>query len=228
MSSGSVASSLHRAILNSTISDAYSDGKLDAKERKKIAEEAKRAGVSAEELKSALDVNWNLAQARMAVDNVRGQVVAGNWRDADSKTKQCVKVLREEFEEESAVDMLLRIERLAKFARKHGCGNCGEQSAVAFMYLYQMKIRPLDRMSLGPKVKGNGVDHAFVVIGRAGTKTGKLTDWDKWGPKAVVCDPWGAGYNGSEYGAYTVDLFETRMKAMMPRFEWAYCHHREA
>src|SRR5438105_29150 len=42
-----------------------------------------------------------------------------------------------------------------------GCGNCGEQAAVAFMYLKDAGVRPLDLMAYQ-----DPGDHAFVVIGR--------------------------------------------------------------
>lgn len=76
----------------------------------------------------------------------------------------------------------LNIEILAMDTEKVGCGNCGEQSAVAFVYLKQRGYRPLDWMCIS-----NG-DHAFVVIGRAsGSKESQPASW---GEAAVVCDPW--------------------------------------
>lgn len=68
-------------------------------------------------------------------------------------------------------------------AIKHGCGNCGEHAAVAFMFLHAQKIRPIDFMAL-PKPR----DHNFVIIGRASNSDPK--DYLTWGDEAVVCDPW--------------------------------------
>ena len=64
-----------------------------------------------------------------------------------------------------------------------GCGNCGEQAALALQYLYDNKqVRTLDYMAR------TTADHAFVVIGRAANS--KVEDPSTWGPTAVVCDPW--------------------------------------
>lgn len=68
-------------------------------------------------------------------------------------------------------------------AAELGCGNCGEQAAVAFMYLADRGTRPLDYMAL---VKPG--DHAYVVIGRSSQS--RASDYTTWGEDAVVCDPW--------------------------------------
>ena len=67
-------------------------------------------------------------------------------------------------------------------AIKHGCGNCGELSSTAFMYLLNTKIRPIEKMH----VKGG--DHHFVVIGRRNGSTDD--DVGTWGKDAAICDPW--------------------------------------
>lgn len=63
-------------------------------------------------------------------------------------------------------------------------GNCGEQSAVACVFL-------MLRLACPYPVEWyymEGGDHAFVVINRdAGSNPGKH---DTWGKTAVVCDPW--------------------------------------
>jgi hypothetical protein len=59
-------------------------------------------------------------------------------------------------------------------------------AAVAFMFLYDKGIFPIDYMS------GTNVDHAFVVIGRkAGSDEG---DPKTSGDSAVVCDPCNGNY----------------------------------
>jgi hypothetical protein len=80
----------------------------------------------------------------------------------------------------------------AAIAQLYGCGNCAEQSAIAFRFLDQHRIKPLDYMQ-----RANG-DHAFVVIGRAaGSDEAEYSA--AWGPAAVVCDPWkGEAYEASE------------------------------
>lgn len=82
---------------------------------------------------------------------------------------------------------------IARQTERTGCGNCGEQSAIAFMFLYERKVLPLDIMA----VKGR--DHNYVVIGRAfdeGTGMGVAG----WGEDAVVCDPWkGKAYLAGDF-----------------------------
>lgn len=63
------------------------------------------------------------------------------------------------------------------------CGNCGVQSAVAFVRLRDhWKVFPLDWI----QVKQG--DHGFVVVGRDGTTN--AADPASWNDEAVVCDPW--------------------------------------
>jgi hypothetical protein len=75
-----------------------------------------------------------------------------------------------------------QVKRLKSLSDAADCGNCGEQSAIAFVFLRDCGVRPLDRV--GRKL----IDHAFVVIGRASASS--LDDVRTWGPAAVICDPW--------------------------------------
>lgn len=79
--------------------------------------------------------------------------------------------------------MPLIIRSTAAKAAELGCGNCGEQAAIAFEFLKSKSVRPMDYMVF--KEPG---DHAFVVIGRTGESP--ADDYKSWGPEAVVCDPW--------------------------------------
>lgn len=88
---------------------------------------------------------------------------------------------------------------VAAKAEHVGCGNCGENAAIAFMYLFERGIRPLDFMS-----GGDPVDHAFVLIGRP--RSGAASDPKSWGTEAVICDPW-----HEDGGAYLASEFLTRM-----------------
>lgn len=73
----------------------------------------------------------------------------------------------------------------AKNAAKNHCGNCGEHAAVAFIYLRDRGVRPIEYMGY---VSGIFEDHAFVVIGRkAQTDLGNPA---KWGADVVICDPY--------------------------------------
>lgn len=82
-------------------------------------------------------------------------------------------------------------ELVAEGAEKYQAGNCGEQSAVAYVYLKNHKnVRKVERLSL---VNG---DHGFVVIGRS--PLGDVADPETWGKEAVVCDPWANEYFPAE------------------------------
>jgi hypothetical protein len=74
------------------------------------------------------------------------------------------------------------LESSADWAKHYGCGNCGEQSAVAFVYLRDLGIRPLDWMQVG------NFKHAFVVVGRLGESD--PADYTTWGRSSYYCDPW--------------------------------------
>jgi hypothetical protein len=79
--------------------------------------------------------------------------------------------------------MKAKIETWANWAASYGCGNCGEQSAVAFVQLRDIwKIFPIDFMQT------NDLSHAFVVLGRIGiTNPAAMATWNA---EAVVCDPY--------------------------------------
>jgi hypothetical protein len=80
----------------------------------------------------------------------------------------------------------------AKHATKHGCGNSGQQNAVAFEFLKaeftKAKIKvPIDFLGVEPRYY-QVFDHDFIVIGRL--KGSRLKQLDTWGKEAVICDPW--------------------------------------
>ena len=86
-----------------------------------------------------------------------------------------------------------RISTIATTAERRGCGNCGEQSSVAFVHLDGQGVRPLELMQF------SNVDHGFVVIGR--TAGSDVKNPGAWGADAVVCDPWlkdGMAYPAAE------------------------------
>jgi hypothetical protein len=83
-----------------------------------------------------------------------------------------------------------QMEASASWAKLYGCGNCGEYSALAFVYLRDVeKVRPLDWMEY------NNLQHAFVIAGRAsGSLPAKELDLvdaaaiKDCGDAAVLCD----------------------------------------
>lgn len=96
------------------------------------------------------------------------------------------------------------IDCAARMARTYGCGNCGENAALAFTLLKQWNVQPVDLM------KCTNMDHLFVVIGmRAGANSG---DYKTWGPDAVVCDPWAPGrLKGLKGRYYAANRIKTEM-----------------
>jgi hypothetical protein len=114
---------------------------------------------------------------------------------------------------------------LSDLANSHGCGNCGEMTARAFIFLFDLGVRPLDFMVL---IKP--ADHAFVVIGRNGKDNDNMGR--NWGDAAVVCDPWAYGRNkplapntygppdtyGLTFTTYSAKLLENKMRTMHAAF----------
>jgi hypothetical protein len=71
--------------------------------------------------------------------------------------------------------------RTAAYAKAFGAGNCTEQSAVAFSYLYEQEVRPIDWMGHS--------GHMFVIVGRE-DKGNISSRPETWNAEAYVCDPW--------------------------------------
>jgi hypothetical protein len=118
----------------------------------------------------------------------------------------------EEFARKTSLSQIDKYRIVAEYAGKNGCGNCGENAILAFMYLYDLGVRPLDNMAVDQ-------DHAFVVIGR---KPGDVNDFATWGPVAVVCDPWAQGFLRKEnFGTYPGTEFESRMTQIVGKFRVA-------
>jgi len=74
-----------------------------------------------------------------------------------------------------------KIEILAEAGRRGMSGNCSEMAAIAFLFLRDRGVRPLEYMCF------NGKDHVFVILGRpASTLVG---DFETWAGESVACDP---------------------------------------
>jgi hypothetical protein len=136
----------------------------------------------------------NMQRAKEAVAHVRRKLPrgAGNRSDGSSDARACVLWVRENMV--SAADW---VPHLAQRAAQYGCGNCGEQAAVAFMYLKGRGVRSLDYMNLN-NPNGTAI-HSFIVIGfdaDNGSSSG-------WGDGAVVCDPWD---EGQAYAAWKIKM----------------------
>jgi hypothetical protein len=82
-------------------------------------------------------------------------------------------------------DYHTQLKACAWAAKQEGAGNCGELAAIAFMYLEDAGVRPLDYMVFS---NTPAYDHVWVVIGRAnGSDPLRVSTW---GAEAVWCDPW--------------------------------------
>lgn len=77
---------------------------------------------------------------------------------------------------------LLMIEVWSRNALAISSGNCAFQAAVAFTYLRDRAVFPLEYVQ---HAEG---DHAFLILGRPGNT--KIDQFASWRQQAVVCDPW--------------------------------------
>ena len=74
------------------------------------------------------------------------------------------------------------IELMARTAIQIKAGNCGEQASLAFMYLKEAGVRPLEYFEYTDR------DHAFVILNRP--LHTDVSNFAQWTEQAVVCDPW--------------------------------------
>ena len=138
----------------------------------------------------------NLQRAKAACAHVKRKLPrgAGNRPDGSSDAEACVLWVRENMV--SAKDW---VPHLASRAVQYGCGNCGEQAALAFMYLKQQGVRPLDYMNLYDP-EGKAI-HSFVAI----EFEGEGEESSGWGTHAVICDPWD---DSQSYPAWKSDVHD--------------------
>ena len=127
----------------------------------------------------------------------------------------------------TATDSLGWVERVASLAEHAKQGNCGEQSAVAFVWLAKSGVRPIEWVSCGSH------DHQFVLIGRNIYKS--ISNISEWGATSVVCDPWQGlvypglyinnlkAYNGSTTSAMAVDNSYSSQATLVGRFPKSQC-----
>lgn len=151
---------------------------------------------------SQLDVN--LAAALEAVRFVKGKMSYG----AKNKVKDIIKSRGESIDcvdtlrglaktrEDEIVSLYAdnahagaerEAELNAMLAAKMGCGNCNEQASLAFIFLRDKGVFPIDLINKENDFLNFG-GHSFVVIGRID----KMIKPATWGPDAVVCDPHGS------------------------------------
>ena len=87
----------------------------------------------------------------------------------------------------------------AMLAAKLGCGNCNEQASLAFIYLRDKGVFPIDLINKENDFLNYG-GHSFVVIGRID----KMIKPADWGGDAVICDPHGSetAFPASQFEQY--------------------------
>ena len=149
----------------------------------------------------------NLSAAREAVQYVKGKVKLGAANNPFKLQSGPVGQLK-------AMDAILKVwkgedaDMEAKFinpadglrvaqtfaanAELYGAGNCGEQSAMAYIHLRNRGVFPIDW------VRFNDKDHGFVIVGRTkhGSYKGDEITRQPWFEDVVICD---AYWNRADY-----------------------------
>ena len=98
-------------------------------------------------------------------------------------------------------DGLRVAQAVAENAERYGGGNCGEQSAVAYIFLRRRAVFPIDWVQFKDK------DHAFVIIGRssAGAYAPEDIPQQPWFQDAVICD---AYWNKCEFWSNVIQEYK--------------------
>jgi len=81
--------------------------------------------------------------------------------------------------------VISRYELQVDLSAKYSLGNCYELSLLALDYILQ---DPNNENIDAEACRINGGDHVFLLIGRA--PGSDILNPDKWGEKAIICDPW--------------------------------------
>ena len=120
------------------------------------------------------DIIRSWGESISCVDNLRDEAAATDTR------------LLKDYANNRKAGIERELEYTAAMAAHMGCGNCNEQAALAFIYLRDKGVFPLDWVNKeNVFLKFGG--HSFVVIGRL---SGKVSPAE-WGSDAVICDPHG-------------------------------------
>jgi hypothetical protein len=150
--------------------------------------------------KSPKQVNMMLKQAQARLKYAEAK--AGKYKNADDQLlyDETRARIDQALQEASArqgggnIPKLGELRIQANEAKRTRRGNCGENAALAFIFLYDMGVRPIEKVD-------SSADHGFVVIGR---RNADINDFETWGPDAVVVDSWAQGLNSGniQYGTY--------------------------
>lgn len=127
----------------------------------------------------------------LAHSDIRRRVEHGwtSWLRSNDLTTNSVKEQRAKQEaDESNLNMIDRILGVADTVESSGIGNCGEQSCVAFKYLWNRR-----NPSKNFVMVNLGRNHTCIVVGATQSQ---VDGWSfvgmppAWPADAVVCDPW--------------------------------------
>lgn len=143
-------------------------------------------------------VEYTQRRMRIGSRDKVSDLFSGRW----VQKYQCVSSLREEMAQMKAKTYCEFFQKVADKAEQLGCGNCGEQAAVAYYYLKRNRVADIALVGY-LKVPD---DHSIVVVGFRGLERFKDGDtlphhfaWihahDTW-----VCDPW----NGSAFPGLSI------------------------
>jgi hypothetical protein len=151
------------------------------------------------------DQEWKECRDTIDALNEKKDTIPKSLIDTNKRLADENKLLRaqaEELKKNRERSMANRgdvIRQKALAATHHKAGNCEAQAAVAFMFLQQKGVHPIDYYF------ANGGDHQWLVIGR--TKGSPEDNPDAWGPAAVICDAW-------DRKAYAATEFDAEMHAL--------------
>lgn len=90
-------------------------------------------------------------------------------------------------------------ESTVQASKQSGVGNCEEAVMLALEYCQKFPDLSVEIFhwseTAEDRIRGIKKDHVFLVIGRDQSQPlDKAGDIDKWGPSAVICDPWARKY----------------------------------
>lgn len=132
---------------------------------------------------------------------------ASQYKSVDYQKAALFPAMSHVREAEGSYESLRMLQVEAAVIRKLKVGNCLEMAKVAFVYLANAGIKPLELVACRPKslpaskLPITGVvpeedieaDHAFVLIHRTRTEPkdeAALSPHTKWQGEVVICDPW--------------------------------------
>lgn len=106
------------------------------------------------------------------------------------------------------------IKRIAMLGRVSQTGNCSELSGIAYEYLDNEGIYPLDYFAVW---RGSWT-HAFLILNR--DPSIPIKDFKKWSEYAIVCDPlYDRAANASHLSVWYPRMFPLKDKDLWYRLE---------